>query len=467
MRMPSQNPIPAPNMTTPRIVRIIGAGMAGCEAAWQLAERGIKVELYEMKPKRFSPAHKLPGFAELVCSNSFGSTKPATGSGILKQEMQALGSFILRHGLAHAVPAGMALAIERVGFSEAVTQQLRSHANITVINEEVDSIDTDIPTIVATGPLTSDKLAAAIGKLVGDKFMFFYDAISPIIAADSLDMSKLFFASRYAAQQIVDGEIKEEDYLNIPLSKEQYYTLIDDLKAAEKVPLHDFENPNYFEACLPMDVLAARGVETLAHGALKPVGLVNPHSSERPYAVIQLRRENLPTTMYSMVGCQNKLKWPEQEKVFRKLPGLENAKFVRLGSVHRNTYIHAPSLLNSDLSLRQYPNVYMAGQISGVEGYMESAAIGMMSGIYCAHRLLGNPLSPLPRTSIIGALIHYLCNGAPNSDSFQPMNCNFSLLPTNTEQPKIRSRQARRENKGASAQEALASWMQTSQLSPL
>jgi methylenetetrahydrofolate--tRNA-(uracil-5-)-methyltransferase len=440
-----------------KTVHVIGGGMAGSEAAWQLAELGIAVKLHEMKPKKFSPAHKLPGMAELVCSNSFGSVKPTTGSGMLKAEMTALNSFILKTALQFAVPAGTAIAVERVGFSAAVTKQIEKHPHIEIVYDEVVQIDPTQTTIVATGPLTSEALAKSITDLLGEQFLFFYDAVSPIVAADSLDLSQLFFASRYDDQ---------DDYLNIPLNQQQYDQFIDGILAADKVPLHNFEEPKFFEACLPMDVLAARGRETLAFGSMKPVGLSDPKTGERPYAVIQLRRENFPTTMYSLVGCQNKLKWPAQEALFRTLPGLAEAKFVRLGSVHRNTFIHSPSCLNLDLSLRQYPNVYIAGQISGVEGYLESAAIGLMAGLYCGHKLLGRPLSPLPRQTILGSLIHYICNGSPVSKEFQPMNCNLALLPSASESPAFndapkgrRHRQARRENAAERAATAIADWV--------
>lgn len=440
-------------------VKIIGGGLAGSEAAWQLARLGLRVVVHEMKPKKFSAAHKLPGFAELVCSNSFGSTKLSTGSGLLKQELELLGSLILQLGKQHSVPAGGALGIERVGFSAAVTETLQQHPNITIVHEEVGEIDPEQPTIIATGPLTSDALAQGIGKLLGDKFLFFYDAVSPIIAADSLKMDEVSWASRY--------DDKEGDYLNIPLSRHAYYAFIEAIRTAQKVPLHPFEEPKYYEACLPMDVLAERGVETLAHGAMKPVGLekLRCKDGSAPYAVIQLRRENFPTTMFSMVGCQNKLKWPEQERIFRTLPGLSEAKFARLGSVHRNTFIHSPSLLNPDLSLRAFPKVRFAGQVSGVEGYMESAATGLMAGLFCARQLLGQPLPALPEETILGALIHYLCNGSPVSKEFQPMNCNFSLLkPPAGIRGGRRRRSERREASAEDSKAAMNSWLESNNL---
>lgn len=399
-------------------VHVVGAGLSGCEAAWQLAEMGFEVLLFEMKPLQFSPAHELPGFAELVCSNSLGSLKPSTGSGLLKQEMQTLGSLILKTAHAHQVPAGNALAINRDEFSAAITEQLTRHPNIHIIHQEYQQIDPQQPTILATGPLTADALAKNLAKLIGQKFLHFYDAIAPVVELESLDLSPLFWGARY--------DTSNQDYLNVPLEKTQYEALMDGILQADKVPLHDFEKPNYFEACLPLDVLAARGRQTLAFGAWKPVGLINPHTGKRPYAVIQLRRENHPTTMLSMVGCQNKLKWPAQEALFRQLPGFANVRFVRLGAVHRNTYLDAPKLLHWDLSLRQHPNIYITGVLAGVEGYLESAATGLAAALYCGKRLLQQPMVAMPATSILGALLQHLCHGP---EHFQPMNCNFALLP--------------------------------------
>ena len=422
-----------------RVVNVVGAGLAGSEAAWQLANQGIHVQLYEMKPATRSAAHKTDGFAELVCSNSFGSTNEISASGLLKKEVQLLDSLILKCAQANAVPAGQALAVDRLSFSQDVTNALQSHHRIKIIGEEVDALNLSVPTIVATGPLTTSKLTKYLRQLIGDDLLYFYDAIAPVIAADTIDLAEVFFGSRYGNSL----DDVDDDYLNIPLSQEAYASFVQELKAAGKVTAHGFEEQKYFEACLPIDVLAERGDDTLAFGPLKPVGFRDPKTGRRPAAVIQLRRENSPTTMYSMVGCQNRLKWPEQKRIFRNLPGLAEADFVRLGSLHRNTYIKSPGLVNWDMSVKGAPNLYFAGQVSGVEGYLESTASGLAVGRYCAMKLLGRPLSPLPTSTMLGALLDYVYRG-PQSNNFQPMNSNFALLPVIDSPPGRKNRWQRR-----------------------
>ena len=433
-------------------VRVVGAGLAGVEAAWTLASLGVPVQLHEMKPERFSPAHKSEDFAELVCSNSLGSMKAGTASALLKSELALLGSLVFEAALGSAVPAGGALAVERQGFGAKITKAIKNHEKISIVRAEVRSLPRGCPVIVASGPLTAEALAEEVRRLVGDKLMYFYDAIAPVIALDSIDMTELYWGARYQPHS--------KDYLNIPLTREQYLEMVNDLIEAEKVPLHDFEEPNYFESCLPIDVLAARGEKTLSFGPLKPVGLANPKSSQRPYAVVQLRRENYPTTMLSMVGCQNKLKYGEQKRIFRKLPGLAKADFVKLGSVHRNTYLHSPSLLNCDLSLRSDPNILFAGLLTGVEGYLESAAMGLLAAINLGCRLLGESIEPPPRCSMLGSLLHYISTPRQAGQPFQPINSNFALLPPLTDAAPTgrKGRAARRAMQSELALSAMQIW---------
>ncbi len=402
-------------------VKIIGGGLAGCEAAWQLLRRGYGVDLYEMKPLRFSPAHKSEHLAELVCSNSIKSNQPDSAPGLLKDEMRRLGSLILAAADQTAVAAGNALAVDRSEFSRRVEERLMGQENFSLIRAEVAEIARNGVTILATGPLTSDALAQAISRLLGrSSYLYFYDAIAPIVEADSIDMNKAYWASRYGKGT--------PDYLNCPLSHEEYRLFLEALLAGEKVAPRPFEDVRHFEGCLPIEILAERGKETLAHGPMKPVGLVNPHTGKMPYAVVQLRRENSGGTLFNLVGFQTKLTWPAQERIFRMIPGLERAQFARLGSIHRNTYIHSPSVLSPSLQFRGNPDIFFAGQISGVEGYMESAAMGLLAGLNAAWILEGKSPLPPPRETAIGALAHYITS-SESASNFQPMNIHFGILP--------------------------------------
>lgn len=400
-------------------ITIIGGGLAGCEAAWQAARQGCRVTLYEMKPERFSPAHHSTQLAELVCSNSLKSNSSENAAGLLKHEMRLCGSLILQQADRVRVPAGAALAVDREKFSGAITAALETHPAITLVRQELLRIPDAGVVIVATGPLTSDGFAEHLKQFTGEKFLYFHDAISPIIEAGSLDAAKTFRASRY--------DKADPDYINCPLTQEQYYRFIDELLGAEKVALREFETLIPFEGCMPIEVMAARGRETLAHGPMKPVGLIDPATGRQPYAVVQLRLENQEATLYNLVGFQTRLKWPEQKRVFSMIPGLEQASFARYGSLHRNTFIHAPLLLLKTLQLKQQPRIFFAGQISGVEGYIESTAMGLVAGIQASRYLQGlNPVSP-PATTMIGSLLRYITE--PAVTAFQPMNANFGLLP--------------------------------------
>lgn len=399
-------------------ITIIGGGLAGCEAAWQGARRGFSVFLYEMKPQRFSPAHVSPLLGELVCSNSLGSHSLDNAVGLLKEEMRRLGSLIMAVANETRVPAGNALAVDRQAFAAGITTRLQSSANIEIIREEMQKIPPAGIVIIASGPLTSPSLAESMKPLTGEETLYFYDAIAPIVDRDSLNMHKIFRASRYG---------RGDDYLNCPLTREEYYHFIDELAKGEKVPYREFEKPLHFEGCLPIEEIAARGPETLAHGPMKPVGLRNPSTGKIPYAVVQLRLENEQETAFNLVGFQTKLKRKEQERIFRMIPGLEQAVFLRWGSLHRNTFIHAPALLQPTLQLKKDERVFFAGQITGVEGYVESSAMGLLAGINAALRLQGKSMLPPPPTTAIGSLIHYLTN--PKGKEFQPMNVNFGLFP--------------------------------------
>jgi methylenetetrahydrofolate--tRNA-(uracil-5-)-methyltransferase len=414
-------------------VRIIGGGLAGCEAAWQIAQAGFKVVLYEMRPEKKSPAHDTGNLAELVCSNSFRSNNPETAVGLIKEEMRRVGSMILNCAEKHAVPAGDALAMDRDLFSAEVTSVIDGHPNIEVIREEVDEVTWDTPTIIATGPLTSDSLAAWIVKLTGADRLYFYDAIAPIIDADSIDTQKVFAQSRYDK-----GE--SADYLNCPFNEEEYLAFVQALVDGEKMPLSSFEKIKYFQACLPAEVMAERGPLTLAFGPMKPVGLTDPSTGERPYAVLQLRKENASGTAYNMVGFQTKLKYPEQKRIFRMIPGLENAEFLRMGSVHRNTYLNGPRLLDDTLRFRGRPQLRFAGQITGVEGYVESSAVGMLAGLFQIAELRGeNPSeSRPPAESALGSLLAHITE--PTELDYQPTNINYSLVPAWTG-PRLRKRE--------------------------
>lgn len=396
---------------------IIGAGLAGSEAAWQAAEAGVPVMLYEMRPQQPTPAHKTGNCAELVCSNSLGSNQDSSAPFLLKQELRNLDSLIIRSADKHSVPAGKALAVDRDLFSEAITRELEAHPNITLKREEVSSIPMDGPVIIATGPLTSRAFSEKLSELLGQDYLYFYDALSPIVDALSVDMDKTFFASRYGKGGA--------DYLNCGMNRKQYESFVDELLKADKVPLKEFEKPVYFEGCMPIEVLAERGAQTLAFGALKPVGLNHPVTNERFHAVVQLRKENREGTAYNLVGFQTKLTYPEQKRIFKLIPGLENAEFFRLGAIHRNTFINAPQLLSGDLSLKSHPNIFFAGQIVGVEGYVESSAMGLVASLSAVSRLKGAAFSPPPEETALGALLKYVSG---KEGKYQPMNINFGLF---------------------------------------
>ncbi|MEJ2672563.1 MAG: methylenetetrahydrofolate--tRNA-(uracil(54)-C(5))-methyltransferase (FADH(2)-oxidizing) TrmFO [Deltaproteobacteria bacterium] len=406
-----------PSPENPEII-IIGGGLAGSEAAWQAARRGARVRLYEMKPVKFSPAHQSPALAELVCSNSLRAEGRESAVGLLKEEMRRLNSLIMAAAAATRVPAGKALAVDRRAFAAYITQALESEPLVEIVREEVEDLALDQTAVIATGPLTSEPLATALGRLTGQEHLHFFDAIAPIVTADSLNMGKVFRASRYGAG---------EDYLNCPFSEAEYATFYEALMSAEQVPLREFEKPRYFEGCLPLEIMAARGYQTLLYGPLKPVGLIDPQTGHQPFAVAQLRAENREGTLYNLVGFQTKLKYGEQQRVFRLIPGLEQAEFVRLGSIHRNTFIHSPGFLSVYLNFLQHPRLFLAGQISGVEGYVESAAMGLLAGINAARQAQSLPLITPPRETALGALIHHLTNTA--TKDFQPMNVNFGLFP--------------------------------------
>lgn len=398
---------------------IIGGGLAGCEAAWQLLRRGHAVHLLEMKPLKFSPAHKTEFLAELVCSNSLKSNDPLSASGLLKTELRSLHSLILSVADQTAVSAGSALAVDRYEFSRRIEDRLLNESNFTLSRQEMISIPQDNQTIIATGPLTSDAFASAINAVIGGPYLYFYDAIAPIVEADSLDMAKLYWASRY--------DKGTPDYLNCPFTEEEYKNFRKQLLSGNKVAAKAFEEIRHFEGCLPIETLAARGEDTLAFGPMKPVGLINPQTGSMPYAVVQLRRENNSGTLFNMVGFQTKLTWPEQERIFRLIPGLEKARFARLGSIHRNTYINSPSLLNRLLQLKTNPNLFFAGQITGVEGYMESTAMGLLAGLGAAAVVEGREFFAPPPATAIGSLLQYITS-PEHADNFQPMNINFGLL---------------------------------------
>lgn len=404
--------------------------MAGCEAAWQVSKRGHHVVLYEMKPLHFSPAHRSPHLAELVCSNSFRSNALDSAVGLLKEEMRMLDSLIMEAATASAVPAGKALAVNRHDFSLYIERKLSAQSHLTIIREEVTQIPENNIVIIATGPLTSESLARSIARLTGSNYLYFYDAISPIIAGDSIDYSKVFRASRY--------ERGQGDYINCPMEKEEYDNFWEALRTGEEVPLKPFEEEKFFSGCLPVEVLAKSGRDTLLFGPMKPVGLIDPRTGKQPYAVVQLRQEDQEGILYNMVGFQTKLTWPEQRRIFRMIPGLERADFVRYGSIHRNTFINSPILLTKHLQLRSEKRILFAGQITGVEGYVESAATGIIAGLN-ALRIVSHmePISP-PRTTTIGALLHYITNA--DYRTFQPMNVNFGLLPPLPQKIKRRER---------------------------
>ncbi len=403
-------------------INVIGAGLAGCEAAWQAAERGVKVKLYEMKPSKYSPAHHSEGFAELVCSNSLRSNQIFNAVGLLKEELKRLGSLIIESAYANEVPAGGALAVDRHGFSDYITEKIKSHPNIEVICGEVTEIPDGI-TVVATGPLTSEALSENISKLIGVDYLHFFDAAAPIVSAESINMERAFVASRY--------DRGEAAYINCPFTKEEYESFYRALITAEEAELKDFDRTSQekltvFEGCMPVEVMAKRGFETLLFGPLKPVGLVDPKTGREAFAVVQLRQENADATMYNLVGFQTHLKFPEQKRVFSMIPGLEDAEFLRYGVMHRNTFMNSPKLLSPDYSLRSCPELFFAGQMTGVEGYVESTASGFVAGLNAARRALGREGFIFDRKSIIGSMAAYVSD--PTVEKFEPMNANFGLI---------------------------------------
>lgn len=415
-------------------VTIIGGGLAGSEAAWQAANAGATVTLYEMRPVVPTPVHQTGNLAELVCSNSLKSNLLTNAAGLLKEEMRRLNSLIVSAAEKASVPAGEALAVDREIFAAAITGALESHPNVTIVRGEAQSIDENRVTIVATGPLTSDALAQDVGRLTGTSQLSFYDAVAPTIDASTIDRTKVFTQSRY--------DKGDAAYLNCPFTRDEYEAFYDALLHAELAPLHDHETKvPYFEGCLPIEVLASRGPKTLSFGPMKPVGLIDPRTGRRPWACLQLRQENLAATLYSMVGFQTRMKWGEQKRVFRMIPGLENAEFVRYGVIHRNTYIQSPRLLNDTFQMRAYPNVFFAGQITGVEGYVESAASGILAGRNAARLLQGLPLIRLPETTMLGALASYVAHY--DGKDFQPMNSNWGIVPPLEERIRDKREKAR------------------------
>ena len=430
--------------------KIIGAGLAGCEAALWLADAGVQVELYEQKPGKFSPAHKSAGFAELICSNSLKAERPDSASGLLKLEMRTMGSHLLPAAETARVAAGGALAVDRDVFSAAVTDQVEGHPNITIHREEVTSLDESAPVLVASGPLTEGALADAIAALTGNHRLSFYDAVAPIVTAESLDYDKAFAASRYGRG--------EADYLNCPFNKEEYEAFHGALIAAERAPLHDFDGDlTVYEGCMPIEVMAARGADTIRFGPLRPVGLRDPRTGHRPWANVQLRAENTDRTLYNLVGFQTNLKWGEQKRVFSMIPGLEHAEFIRYGVMHRNTFLESPRVLTAQQYLKEHPNVFFAGQITGFEGYMESAASGLLAARQILARLQGRPLPPPPPETMCGALLQYITT--PNKD-FQPMGANMGILPRTPEINAIRDKRERYAALSETAQQAMRAWVE-------
>lgn len=397
-------------------VAVIGGGLAGCEAAWQLANRGIKVALYEMRPNNTTPAHTTSNLAELVCSNSLRSDRLENAVGLLKEEMRRLNSIIIKSADLHRIPAGGALAVDRESFSKYITDTISAHPNITLFRQEVEELPGTEYTIIATGPLSSSSISKTISKLIKQEYLYFFDAAAPIVTAESLDRTKIFKASRYG---------RGDDYLNCPMDKEEYTMFWNELVNAEVVTLKDFEK-RVFEGCMPIEIMASRGIDTLRFGPLKPVGLIDPRTGKEPYAVVQLRQDNHRATLYNMVGFQTNLKFGEQKRVFSLIPGMENAEFVRYGVMHRNTFINSPKLLNSFYQMRDNPNIYFAGQITGVEGYVESASSGLLAGCHLAKTIQGELMPDFPDTTAIGALSHYISN--PAVKDFQPMNINFGIM---------------------------------------
>jgi methylenetetrahydrofolate--tRNA-(uracil-5-)-methyltransferase len=436
-------------------LQVVGAGLAGSEAAWQAAERGVRVTLYEMRPERLTPAHSGGLFAELVCSNSLGSNLLDRAQGLLKEELRRLGSLIIRCADANAVPAGGALAVGRESFAQAVTAAVTSHPNITVRREEVTALPNTGIVIVASGPLTSQPLAQAIAETLGQQYLYFYDAMAPIIALDSIRMPPAWRQSRYDRDQDAG---QPGDYVNCPLAGDEYYAFVEALLAAEVIELRGFESEEnrFFEGCLPVEVLAARGQDALAFGPMRPVGLRDPRTGQRPFAVVQLRQDNLADTLYNVVGFQTNLKWGEQARVLSMIPGLEQAEIVRFGQMHRNTFINSPELLAPTLQLRTLPHLLFAGQITGSEGYVSAAAGGLLAGLNGALLAMGLQPAPPPSDTMLGALLHYVTSAEPRE--FQPMKPNFGLMPPLS--PAVRNKRRRYDAYAKRALSALEAWVE-------
>lgn len=427
-------------------VIIVGAGMAGSEAAWQVAQRGIKVDLYEMRPEKSTPAHKTEKFAELVCSNSLRGAGLENAVGLLKEEMRQLNSIIMESADINRVPAGGALAVDREGFSQYITDKVKNHPNVTVINKEIETIpqEDDAITIIASGPLTSEVLAKSIGELTGQDYFYFYDAAAPLISKESIDMSKAYRASRYGKGTA--------DYINCPMDKEEYEKFWQELTTAELAPIKEFEKAKFFEGCMPVEEMARRGIDTLLYGPLKPVGLEDPKTGKRPYAVVQLRQDNAADSLYNIVGFQTHLKWPEQKRVFGLIPGLENAEFVRYGVMHRNTFINSPELLRPTLQYKDRDDLLFAGQMTGVEGYIESAASGLVAGVNAAYLAKGENPVIFPEQTAHGSMCKYITSAV--AKHFQPMNANFGLVPPLEE--RIRDKKLKKQKIAERALEFLA-----------
>ena len=435
------------------IVTVIGGGLAGSEAAWQLARRGHQVRLYEMRPAKSTGAHVSDRLAELVCSNSLGSKLPDRATGILQNETRLLGSLLMRCAMEASVPAGGALAVDRERFAEKVTGHIATHPNIELRRQEVTALPVDEPTIVATGPLTSPALAADIGKLTGEDYLYFYDAISPIVRAESIDMSRAFQANRYGR-----GEDEAGDYINCPMNREEYERFVTALQQAETIELRDFErdDPNFFEGCVPIEQLAKRGLDTLAYGPMRPVGLTDPHTGRRPHAVVQLRQDDLAGSLYNIVGFQTNIRWGPQKEILRLIPGLEDADFVRMGQMHRNTFMNAPALLQPSMRFDDRELLYFAGQITGIEGYVGNIATGLLAGLNMSRQLRGMPLWIPPRDTMLGALCHYVTHAEPKR--FQPMKANLGILPPLPR--RIKNKAARKRAYAERAMEAMRqSWV--------
>ena len=428
-------------------INVIGGGLAGCEAAYQIAKRGIRVRLYEMKPKKFSPAHSNEDLAEIVCSNSLKSNLLTNACGLLKEELRRLDSLLIKCADKTAVPAGQALAVDREKFSELVTKKIKENKNIEVINEEVFDIEEDTITIIATGPLTPEKMSKEISKLIGEEKLFFYDAAAPIIEKDSIDMNIAFWGDRYSQEKKKDEteemwrerlKNEEKNYINLPMNKEEYEAFVKELVNAEVVELHSFEKREIFEGCMPIEIMAKRGIDTLRFGPLKPVGFDDPRTAKRPYAVVQLRQDNKEGTIFNMVGFQTNLKFGEQKRVFSMIPGLKNADFSKYGVMHRNTYINSTKLLDETYNLKNNRSIYFAGQITGVEGYVESISSGLIAGINAANRYQEKNKTTFSEHTVLGALAKYI---STSNEKFQPMNANFGILPELEE--KIRDKKIR------------------------